>query len=141
MMPTLQHFGVGCIPWSPLGGGREFADPYLSRPQLTKSVLARPYTEDKNTDRSKELSFGAPSAATQAIIAKIEEIAKKRDIPMSHVAFAWSVSKPFVTAPIIGTTKMEQLKDMIDAVQVELTKEEEESIDKLYEPTKTFGHS
>lgn len=60
---------------------------------------------------------------------------------MSHVAFAWSTSKPFISAPIIGTTKIEQLKDMIEAVQVELTKEEVEEIDKLYEPTKVFGHS
>jgi aryl-alcohol dehydrogenase-like predicted oxidoreductase len=104
-------------------------------------VLCRPYSAEANTDRSKELSMGAPSPATQAIIAKIEEIAKRRSIPMSHVAFAWSTSKPFVTAPIIGTTKIEQLKDAIEAVQVELTKEEVEEIDKLYEPSKVFGHS
>lgn len=109
---------------------------------LTAIVLCRPYSEEKNTDRSKELSFGGPpSDATKAIIAKIEGIAKKRDIPMSHVAFAWSTSKPFVTAPIIGTTKIEQLKDMIEAVHVELTEEEVKEIDDLYEPTKVFGHA
>lgn len=113
---------------------------FLSRTDI--AVLCRPYSAEKSTDRSKELSFGGePSAATQAIIAEIEEIAKKRGIPMSHVAFAWSTSKPFVTAPIIGTTKIEQLKDAIEAVSVELTKEEVEEIDKLYEPTKVFGHA
>jgi aryl-alcohol dehydrogenase-like predicted oxidoreductase len=30
MMPALQHFGVGCIPWSPLAGGRTFR-PYVRR--------------------------------------------------------------------------------------------------------------
>jgi aryl-alcohol dehydrogenase-like predicted oxidoreductase len=105
-------------------------------------VLCRPFATEKTTDRAKELSFGdSASDATKAIIGKIEEIAKKRDIPMSHVAFAWSVSKPFVTAPIIGTTKIEQLKDMIEAVHVELTEEEVKAIDDLYEPTKVMGHN
>jgi aryl-alcohol dehydrogenase-like predicted oxidoreductase len=114
----------------------------VSLSRTDTAVLCRPYSAEKSTDRSKELSFGGePSAATQAIIAKIQEIAKKRGIPMSHVAFAWSTSKPFVTAPIIGTTKIEQLRDAIEAVSVELTKDEVEEIDKLYEPTKVFGHA
>lgn len=104
-------------------------------------MLCRPYSTEASTDRSKELKAPPLPDSTKAIIKTIESIADKRGIPMSHVALAWSLSKPFVSAPIIGTTKISQLEDMIQAVHVELTKEEVEEIDKLYEPGKVMGHS
>lgn len=44
---------------------------------------------------------------------RVEEIAKKRGVSMAQVAVAWSLAKPYVTAPIIGTTSLEKLKDSI----------------------------
>lgn len=43
----------------------------------------------------------------------VEEIAKKRGVSMAQIAIAWVLSKPFVTAPIIGTSSLEKLKDSI----------------------------
>ncbi len=43
---------------------------------------------------------------------------------MAQVALAWSFSKPFVDAPIIGTTSLEKLEDLIKGCEVELTEEE-----------------
>ncbi|KAK4688073.1 1-deoxyxylulose-5-phosphate synthase, partial [Tremellales sp. Uapishka_1] len=126
MMPTLQHFGVGCIPWSPLGGG----------------FLTRPYKEDPSTTRGQETGkyFKAPSSASRAIIAKVEEIATKRGVSMAQVALAWSISKPFITAPIIGTTSLEKLEDLIKGTDLVLTVEEIKEIDALYEATAIQGH-
>ncbi len=45
----------------------------------------------------------------------VEEIAKKRGISMAQVAIAWSLAKDGVTAPIIGTTSLNNLKDIIGA--------------------------
>lgn len=44
---------------------------------------------------------------------RVEEIAKKRGISMAQVAVAWCLSKEGVTAPIVGTTKLENLQDII----------------------------
>lgn len=41
----------------------------------------------------------------------VEEIAKKKGVKMAQIAVAWSLKR--VTAPIVGTTKLENLKEMI----------------------------
>ncbi|KIO23181.1 hypothetical protein M407DRAFT_215292, partial [Tulasnella calospora MUT 4182] len=70
----------------------------------------------------------------------VAEIAQKRGISMAQVALAWSLSKPYVTAPIVGTTSTEKLKDLVAGVHVELT-EEIKSIDELYKPRSSItGH-
>ena len=126
MMPTLKHFGVGAIPWSPLSGG----------------LLCRPYSPTPATARAEAFAkYNAVTPSMQATIARVEEIARARGVSMAQVGLAWSLSKDFVSAPIVGTTKIEQLEDMIEGVGLELSKEEVESIDKLYEVAKVQGHA
>jgi aryl-alcohol dehydrogenase-like predicted oxidoreductase len=62
----------------------------------------------------------------------VEEIAKERGISMAQVACAWTLSKPYITAPIVGSTKLENLKDLIDAVNIKLTEDEIKRIDAPY---------
>lgn len=70
---------------------------------------------------------------------EIEEIAQKRGVSMAVISIAWSLSKPFMTSPIIGMSKIERVQEAVEAVNFELTKEEIESIDELYVPKKTNG--
>lgn len=44
-------------------------------------------------------------------IFSVEELSKKKNVKMAQIAIAWSIKK--TTAPIIGTTKLENLKEMI----------------------------
>ncbi|WWC60253.1 uncharacterized protein I303_102819 [Kwoniella dejecticola CBS 10117] len=127
MMPTLQHFGVGSIPWSPLAGGK----------------LCRALNTENETERSQSTArmYGDLSDADQATINTIEEIAKTRGISMAQVALAWSLSKSFISAPIIGTTSLEKLDDLLKGLEVTLTDEEIKSIDGLYKPKAILGHS
>ena len=67
------------------------------------------------------------------MIDKVEEIAKKRGITMAQVALAWSIAKPFITAPIVGTTRLAQLDELIAATDIHLTPEEIKEIDDQYE--------
>jgi len=60
---------------------------------------------------------------------------------MAIVSIAWSLSKDFMTAPIIGMSKIERVEEAVKAIEFELTKEEVESIDRLYEPKNIIGHS
>jgi hypothetical protein len=60
---------------------------------------------------------------------------------MAQVALAWSISKPFITAPIIGTTSLEKLDDLIKGCDLVLSEEEIKAIDDLHEPGKVVGHS
>ena len=77
---------------------------------------------------------------------------------MAQVAVAWSLSKDIVSAPIVGTTNLNNLKEMIgtssnfarafaeteaigsDAVQIKLSEEEIKYLEEPYKPTEIFGH-
>lgn len=58
---------------------------------------------------------------------------------MAQVALAWSLSKPFISAPIIGTTSLEKLKDLVAGVNLKLTDEEITAIDEPYHPRAVAG--
>lgn len=53
------------------------------------------------------------SDSTSAIVNRVEEIATKRGASMAQVALAWMMSKDQVTAPIIGSTSLEHLIDIL----------------------------
>ena len=87
----------------------------------------------------KRNSFWLVCCDDEKVNEKIEEIAKKRGTSMAIIATAWSLSKPFMTAPIIGMSKIDRVEEAVKAVNFELTKEEVESIDTLYEPKSVIG--
>ncbi|KAG9046859.1 hypothetical protein FS837_003525 [Tulasnella sp. UAMH 9824] len=128
MVPLLQDMGVGMIPWSPLARG------FLCR--SLKEETHRAGTDPwmfVNGDPEKDAWLGD-------INERVAEIAQKRGITMAQVALAWSLSKPFVTAPIVGTTSIEKLKDLVAGVHVKLTEEEIKSIDEPYRARAITGH-
>lgn len=61
----------------------------------------------------KARGFSDPAVAKQRINEAIEQIAEKRGISMAQVALAWSLSKEYITAPIVGTTSLDKLKDLL----------------------------
>jgi len=129
MIPALKKFGMGMIPWSPLAMG------YLARPH------------DKTMESERGDSMGgkflghAWTETDEKINRKIEEIAKKRGSSMAIVATAWSLSKPFITAPIIGMSKIERVEEAVKAIEFKLSEEEVKSIDELYVPKNVIGIS
>lgn len=127
MVPSLAKFGMGMIPWSPVAMG------FLTRPHSSFTSSERG-TSMKGTFMGNEFT-----EADKKTNERIEEIAKKRGTSMAVVAIAWSLSKPFMTAPIIGMSKVERVDEAVQAVNFELTKEEIESIDSIYMPRKVIG--
>ncbi|EKM52798.1 uncharacterized protein PHACADRAFT_261431 [Phanerochaete carnosa HHB-10118-sp] len=126
MFPTLKMFGVGAIPWSPLARGA------LTRPISDKS------TSRAQTDR---MINGYTGAGSPEIIRRVEELASKKGATMAQIALAWSLAKEDVTAPIVGTTKLDSLKELIVAVDIKLTEEEVKYLEEPYQPMTIFGHS
>ncbi|KAL5633835.1 hypothetical protein ACGC1H_005875 [Rhizoctonia solani] len=126
MMPTLKMFGVGMIPWSPLCQG----------------ILARPY--EATSFRGEKSQFSGMWAKTKEdnkeVILRVEKIAKARGISMAQVAIAWSLSKDVVSAPIIGTTKLSNLHDLLGALDVQLTEEEIKHLEEpyIYQPIQGY---
>ena len=126
MMPTLKMFGVASIPWSPLARG----------------LLTRPLSAQKTTRSETDWAIGGYAAgpATEEIINRTEEIAKKKGVSMAQIGIAWLLSKDAVTAPIVGTTSLKNLEDIIAGVDVKLTEEEIKYLEQPYQPRSTMGH-
>jgi len=60
---------------------------------------------------------------------------------MAQVAIAWMLTKPVVTAPIIGATKPHHLEDAVAAVSVQLTPEEIQQLEETYQPHPVLGYT
>ena len=123
MNPLCVEEGVGLIPWSPLAGG----------------VLAG--SREAGTVRSKSAMGGGRynRPADQAVIDALKTVAKQRGEAPAQVAIAWMLSKPAVTAPIIGATKAAHLDDPMKAVDNPLSAEEIAILEAPYEAQAVIG--
>ncbi|KAI0648552.1 Aldo/keto reductase [Trametes meyenii] len=124
MFPTLKQFGVGSIPWSPLARG------LLTRPVDTASKRG-------NTD---QFLTRYKNEATVHIVNRVEEVAKQKNVSMAQVALAWIISKPGVSAPIVGSTSLSNLEQLLGALDVKLSEEEIKSLEEPYKPMAITGH-
>ncbi|KAI0252105.1 Aldo keto reductase [Lactifluus subvellereus] len=125
MMPALKHFGVGCIPWSPLARGA------LTRPLGERTIRA-------DNDSWYDSYLKEPS--NEEVVKRVEEVAKKRGASMAQIALAWTLTKEVVSAPIVGTTSLDKLKDLISAVDIKLSEEEIKYLEEPYRPIAVIGH-
>ncbi|MCZ2824343.1 MULTISPECIES: aldo/keto reductase [unclassified Modestobacter] len=125
MLPLCADEGIGVIPWSPLARGR----------------LTRDW--DSQTDRSETDEFGSRLYAEEdrVIVERVAEVAEARGVPRAQVALAWVLSKPVVTAPIIGVTKDRHLDDAVAAVELRLSEEEIARLEEPYTPHAVVGFS
>jgi aryl-alcohol dehydrogenase-like predicted oxidoreductase len=129
MLPLCQDQKIAVIPWSPLARGL-----------LTR----KPSRERNETIRAQTDAFGKTlySREDDFITAqRVSELAEARGLPMAQVALAWMLSKPVVTAPIIGATKPHHLDDAVAALSVQLTPEEIRHLEEAYQPHPVLGHA
>lgn len=129
MFPACQKFGMGGIPWSPVAMG------FLTRPWKSFSETSRGGGQGQGF-------LGQPmSEADKKINEKVQEIAEKHDVSMAVIAIAWTLAKPFISAPILGLSKNERVDEAIQAAEFKLTDEEVKSIDGLYIPKAVISHT
>ena len=126
MLPFCLNQGVGVIPWSPLARGR-----------LTRDWDAT--TKRSETDRFGKQLYHQEEEATHKVVDAVAAIARERSVSRAHVALAWLLHKPAVTAPIVGITKLAQLADAVAAVDLSLSVEEQRRLEEHYLPQKPEG--
>ena len=127
MMPLCQAEGVGVIPWSPLARGR------LARPWQTES------TKRFETDQFGKSMYTQTEEADHKVVDRLGEIAERRGVPRAQLALAWMLSKPFITAPIVGATKPNHLEDAAAALSLNVTPEEIAALEQPYTPHPVLG--
>ncbi len=129
VIPLCMDQGVGVIPWSPLARG------FLAGSRLRDG--------EQKTARSKADDFADEMYFEEAdfkVLDAVLEVAGERGIKPAQVAFAWLLSVPAVTAPIIGATKVDYIDDAVAALDIELTDEEIKRLEAPYTPHPILGH-
>jgi len=127
MLPLCAAEGIGIIPWSPLARGR----------------LTRPWEERTGTRRAQTDEYGKTLYSMEEndrkIVDRVGELAAKRGVSRAQIGLAWLLSKPVVTAPIVGATKIQHLEDAIAATSLKLSSEEITSLEDQYQPHPVVG--
>jgi 1-deoxyxylulose-5-phosphate synthase len=126
MLPLCQDQNIGVIPFSPLARGGLARKPTEETLRGQKDVLVKERYEQ---------------ADNKITIQRVSDLAEKRGVPMAQVALAWMLSKPGITAPIIGATKPHHLEDAVAALSVQLTTEEIKYLEEEYRPHPIIGFS
>jgi 1-deoxyxylulose-5-phosphate synthase len=129
MIGLCRAEGIGVLPWSPLARGR------LTRPWQTET------TKRSETDRFGNTMYSRTEEDDRSVVERLGEIAGKRGVAMAQVALAWLLSKPGVTAPIVGATKPHHLTDAVAALKLRLTPEETAALEAPYSPHPVLGFS
>jgi len=130
MIPLCIDQGVGLIPWSPMARGFFAGD----RKRGGGGETARA----KNDPFADRLYFREEDFAVAEHVA---EVAKERGVTGSQTALAWHFSKPYISAPIIGATKMDHLEQAIAALEIKLTDDEIKRLEEPYKPHPVLEHS
>ncbi|KAA8648717.1 hypothetical protein EYZ11_004241 [Aspergillus tanneri] len=122
MIPYCLDTGVGLIPWSPMARG------VLARPWNSRSTIR------ESTDGAlKLLVRSRETEADQAIVERVEQVAKQKGISMAQVAIAWSLSHSSEN-PILGLNSKERIDEAVASVKVKLTEEEIKFLEEPYIP-------
>jgi aryl-alcohol dehydrogenase-like predicted oxidoreductase len=128
VLPTCERYGIGVIPWSPLGGG------WLSGRYRKEADVSGPTSPARRrlADRY-DLSLPANQRKLDAADA-LGRLADEAGIPLIQLAIAWVLRHPAVTAPIIGPRTMEHLESQLPAADLVLDGALLDRIDEIVPP-------
>jgi aryl-alcohol dehydrogenase-like predicted oxidoreductase len=129
MNPLCEQEGVGLIPWSPLARGLLAG--------TRSSTADTGATTRAGSDEFARRLYDHPS--DWQVVEATAEVAREAQREPAQIALAWLLSKPAVTAPIIGATKMKHLDAAIEAVEVTLTPEQIQRLEAPYQPHAVRG--
>ena len=115
VIPAVEDYGLGLIPWSPLAGG------------LLGGVL-------KKIEEGRRASEGLQKAvdANRDKIEKYEAFCKDMGEHPADVALAWLLAQPAVTAPIIGPRTLEQFDSNVHSLDIKLSAEQLKALDEIF---------
>jgi aryl-alcohol dehydrogenase-like predicted oxidoreductase len=130
MIPCCVDQGVALIPWSPMARGF-FAGNHRKG-------------DWGDTTRARTDTYGQSLYYRDAdfvVADRVQQVAEGRGLSGSQIALAWVLAKPYVTAPIIGASRMEQLEQSIAALEIQLSADEVRRLEEAYALHPILGHS
>ncbi len=122
MIPMCQYENIALAPFSPLAHG----------------VFNKPI-DNERTDGSGKLQNEYILEHDKEIIKRVYELAHKHNYSTSQIALAWLLSKSYITAPIIGGSKIRYIDEAIEAMSIKLSDEEVLYLEEPYVPHIQYG--
>jgi aryl-alcohol dehydrogenase-like predicted oxidoreductase len=135
IVPVCQQFGLGVIPWSPLGGGM-LTGKYKRDEQPagdTRFGSADPMMGMWRAYAMRERNF--------AIVDAVVEEARSLGVTPIELSLAWLLTMPSVVAPIIGPKSVGQLEGNLKALDLDVSKETADRIDAASRPDLGYPHN
>ena len=130
MIPLCADQGVAVLPYSPLARGVLTGNRGRQGERRTARAGDDPLSDER---------YSSPSDFN--VVDRLAEVAAARGAPPAQIALAWLLSRPAVTAPIVGATRLGHISDALAAVQLTLTDEEVRRLEEPYLPHRVLGHS
>ncbi len=115
VVPACRHYGLGLIPWSPLGRG------------LLGGALQKFETGRRKSENIEKLV-----AEKRQQLEQYEGLCRELGEPPAVVALAWLLHNPVVTAPIIGPRTLEQLESAVRATEISLDEDALQRLDEIF---------
>ena len=131
MIPLCRSQGIGLIPWSPMARG------FLAGNRSRVASEGGDTQRAKTDDYAKKLYY---QDSDFQIADRVAEVARKREVTPSQIALGWILNQSGVAAPIIGATKMYQLEQAVQTLDIDLTSGERTYLEELYKPHPVLGH-
>jgi aryl-alcohol dehydrogenase-like predicted oxidoreductase len=125
LIPMAQEMGLGVTPWSPLKGG----------------ALSGKYTRANRDELKSDRGYHVTGSLTDGdydLLDELQKIARELNSTVAAVSLAWVQSRPGVTSTIIGARTMNQLDSNLAALDLPLSADHIERLDKLSEPKLNF---
>jgi len=130
MLPLCADQGVAVLPYSPLARGMLAGNRTREGERRTARAGDDPLSDERyHTDADFD------------VVDRLVEVAAERGVPPAQVALAWLASRPGVTAPIIGATRLGHITDALAASQLTLTGDEKRRLEEPYTPHPVLGHA
>ncbi|MEI8302966.1 MAG: aldo/keto reductase [Burkholderiales bacterium] len=130
MIPYCQSTGVAVMPWSPLARG-------ILTGSYRGGFESGSTQRSQGGDRLRTASLYRGDAVFP-IAERVVEVAARHGKTPAQIALAWLLSKPFVTAPVVGISRVEQLDQLVAATEITLPAEDIAYLEALYRPVENL---
>ncbi|MET4699260.1 aryl-alcohol dehydrogenase-like predicted oxidoreductase [Constrictibacter sp. MBR-5] len=121
LLPAMQAYGLGLLPYFPLASG-------LLTGKYDRSA---PMPEGARLTNTQRLADKYMTEANWKIVDGLSALCKARGWSMLDLAFSWLAARPTVASVIAGATKPEQLEQNVKAVSLKLTADDMAEIDRI----------
>lgn len=135
LVPMAQTYGLAIIPWSPAAGGFLTGKykPNTAPPEDSRFAV---FWQGEEKRHLTEQSAG--------ILNLLKDLSNEKGCTMYEVALAWCIHQPGITSPIIGPRTLEHLEESLTALNIKLTGEDYQRIDRVAPPGRAtipyYGH-